>query len=64
MDSEVARAARRSRSVTAAEKAQAREVSLRRIAALFAPHRWPVAVVTALIVLSSVVAMASMLKRS
>ena len=47
------------RTVTAAEKAQAREVSLRRIARLFAPHRWPVAAVTALIVVSSVVAMAS-----
>jgi ATP-binding cassette subfamily B protein len=45
--------------VTAAEKAQAREVSLRRIAALFAPHRGSVAVVTALIVVSSVVSMAS-----
>ena len=45
--------------VTAAEKAQAREVSLRRIARLFAPHRRSVAVVTALIVLSSVVSMAS-----
>ena len=45
--------------VTAAEKAQAREVSLRRIARLFAPHRWSVAVVTALIIVSSVVAMAS-----
>ena len=49
----------RSRTVTAAEKAQAREVSLRRIARLFAPHRWSVAAVTALIVVSSVVAMAS-----
>ena len=45
--------------VTAAEKAQAREVSLRRIAALFAPYRRSVAGVTALIVVSSVVAMAS-----
>jgi ATP-binding cassette subfamily B protein len=59
LESEVQRAARRSRSVTAAEKAQAREVSLRRIARLFAPHRWPVAVVTALIAVSSVVSMAS-----
>jgi ATP-binding cassette, subfamily B, bacterial len=59
LESEVQRAARRSRSVTAAEKAQAREVSVRRIAALFTPHRWAVAVVTALIALSSVVSMAS-----
>ena len=45
--------------VTAAERAQARGVSLRRIARLFAPHRRSVAAVTALIVVSSVVAMAS-----
>jgi ATP-binding cassette, subfamily B, bacterial len=44
---------------TAAEKAQARDVSLRRIARLFTPHRWSVAAVTALIALSSVVSMAS-----
>jgi ATP-binding cassette subfamily B protein len=60
MEKEVLRGRRGGpRSVTAAEKAQAREVSLRRIARLFAPHRWPIAVVTALIVASSVVAMAS-----
>jgi ATP-binding cassette subfamily B protein len=46
-------------SVTAADKAQARHVSLRRIARLFIPHRWPIATVTAIIVMSSVVAMAS-----
>lgn len=34
-------------------------VSLRRIAALFAPHRWQVALVVVLIVVSSVVALAS-----
>jgi hypothetical protein len=45
--------------VTAADKAQAREVSLRRIARLFIPHRWSIATVTAIIVVSSVVAMAS-----
>jgi ATP-binding cassette, subfamily B, bacterial len=45
--------------VTAAEKAQAREVSLRRITRLFAPHRWSIATVTALIAMSSVVSMAS-----
>jgi len=46
-------------SVTAAEKAQAREVSLRRIGRLFTPYRWPLAVVIAIIVASSVVSMAS-----
>jgi ATP-binding cassette, subfamily B, bacterial len=45
--------------VTAAEKAQAREVSLRRIGRLFGPHRWQLAVVTALIVASSLVGLAS-----
>jgi ATP-binding cassette subfamily B protein len=47
------------RTVTATDKAQAREVSLRRIARLFLPHRWSIATVTAIIVTSSVVAMAS-----
>jgi ATP-binding cassette, subfamily B, bacterial len=47
------------RTVTAAEKAQAREVSLRRIGALFTPHRWPLALVTAIIVASSIVGLAS-----
>jgi ATP-binding cassette, subfamily B, bacterial len=46
-------------SVTAAEKAQAREVSLRRIGRLFAPYRWPLAIVMALIGASSVVGLAS-----
>ncbi|GAA5113852.1 ABC transporter ATP-binding protein [Pseudonocardia adelaidensis] len=46
-------------SVTAADKARARDVSLRRIARLFIPHRWSIATVTAIIVASSVVAMAS-----
>jgi ATP-binding cassette subfamily B protein len=45
--------------VTAAEKAQAHDVSLRRIARLFIPHRWSIATVTAIIAVSSVVAMAS-----
>jgi ATP-binding cassette, subfamily B, bacterial len=45
--------------VTAADKAQARDVSLRRIARLFIPHRFSIATVTATIVVSSVVAMAS-----
>ena len=45
--------------VTAAEKAQAREVSLRRIGRLFLPYRWPLAVVTVMIVASSVVGLAS-----
>lgn len=47
------------RSVTATEKAQAREVSLRRIGRLFSPYTRPLAVVVATIVASSVVALAS-----
>jgi len=47
------------KSATAAEKAQAREVSLGRIGRLFTPHKFSLAVVTAIIVASSVVAMAS-----
>jgi ATP-binding cassette, subfamily B, bacterial len=45
--------------VTAAEKAQARQVSLRRIGRLFTPYRWPLAIVTAIIVASSIVGLAS-----
>src|SRR6266581_2433574 len=48
-----------SRTVTAAEKAQAREVSLRRIGRLFTPYRWQLAIVTAIIVASSIVGLAS-----
>ncbi len=44
---------------TAAEKQQAREVSLRRIARLFTPYRWSVLGVVAIIVASSVVGLAS-----
>ncbi|MEU9509682.1 ABC transporter ATP-binding protein [Micromonospora sp. NPDC048170] len=47
------------RKVSAAEKAQARQVSLRRIGRLFARHRGALATVTAIIVVSSVLAMAS-----
>ncbi len=47
------------RTVTAAEKAQAREVSLRRIGRLFGPYRWQLGIVTALIVASSLVGLAS-----
>ncbi|MEU4680059.1 ABC transporter ATP-binding protein [Micromonospora sp. NPDC023737] len=47
------------RTVSSAEKAQARQVPLRRVAGLFRPHRAPLAVVTAIIVASSVIAMAS-----
>jgi ATP-binding cassette, subfamily B, bacterial len=47
------------KTVTAAEKAQAREVSLRRIGRLFTEYRGQLTVVTAIIVASSVVAMAS-----
>jgi ATP-binding cassette, subfamily B, bacterial len=47
------------RTVTAAEKAQARDVSLRRIGGLFRPYRWQLAIVTAIIVASSLVGLAS-----
>ncbi|MCF0092587.1 ABC transporter ATP-binding protein [Micromonospora sp. MH99] len=47
------------RTVSAEEKTQARQVSLRRIGRLFTPHRPALAIVTAIIVLSSIVAMAS-----
>ena len=47
------------KTVTAAEKAQAREVSLRRIGRLFAPYKWQLTVVTAIIVASSLVGLAS-----
>ena len=47
------------KAVTAAEKAQAREVSLRRIGRLFRPYRWQLAIVTAIIAASSVVGVAS-----
>ncbi|EMY33491.1 xenobiotic-transporting ATPase [Arthrobacter crystallopoietes BAB-32] len=50
---------RDNRTVTAAEREQARKVPLRRIAALFKAHRGSLAVVTFVIVASSVVAMAS-----
>ncbi|HEY3981685.1 MAG TPA: ABC transporter ATP-binding protein [Streptosporangiaceae bacterium] len=47
------------RTVTAAEKEQARGVSLRRIGQLFTPYRWPLAIVTGIIAASSVVGLAS-----
>jgi len=50
---------RGSRTVSAAEKALAREVSLRRIGRLFRPYSWPLAIVTAIIAASSVVGLAS-----
>jgi ATP-binding cassette subfamily B protein len=50
---------RGSKTVTAAEKTQAREVSLRRIGRLFTPYRWQLAIVTAIIVASSIVGLAS-----
>ncbi|WBC16361.1 ABC transporter ATP-binding protein [Micromonospora sp. WMMA1998] len=50
---------RAGRTVSAAEKAQARDVSLRRIGGLFTTHRRPLAAVVAIIVASSVIAMAS-----
>ncbi len=51
--------ARGPRPLSAEEKAQARQVSLRRIGRLFTPHRPALAVVTAIIVASSVIAMAT-----
>lgn len=53
------RRGRNPRTVTAAERAQAREVSLRRIGRLFLPYRWPLAIVTIIIVVSSVIGLAS-----
>jgi ATP-binding cassette subfamily B protein len=50
---------REPKTVTAAEKTQARAVSLRRIGQLFIPHRVQLAVVIAIIVASSVVGLAS-----
>ena len=47
------------RTVTAAEKAQARDVSLRRIGRLFAPYRWQLGIVTVIIAASSVVGLAA-----
>src|SRR2546427_5897837 len=47
------------KTVTPAEKAQAREGSLRRIGRLFIPYRWKLAIVTAIIAASSVVGLAS-----
>jgi ATP-binding cassette, subfamily B, bacterial len=49
----------RGRTVTPAEKAQAHGVSLRRIGRLFLPHRFAITGVTAIIVASSVLGMAS-----
>jgi ATP-binding cassette subfamily B protein len=57
--SAVAGRGRGPRTVTAAEKAQARDVSLRRIGRLFSPYRWQLAVVTAIIAASSIVGLAS-----
>ncbi|MET7468007.1 ABC transporter ATP-binding protein [Micromonospora sp. NPDC005599] len=47
------------RTVSPAEKAQARDVSLRRIGGLFTAHRNPLATVVAIIVASSIIAMAT-----
>ncbi|GAA1855725.1 ABC transporter ATP-binding protein [Pseudonocardia ailaonensis] len=49
----------RRRPNSAAEKQQAREVSLRRIGRLFTPYRWPLLLVVAIIVASSIVSLAS-----
>nr|WP_026267571.1 ABC transporter ATP-binding protein [Micromonospora sp. CNB394] len=50
---------RAGRTVSPAEKAQARAVSLRRIGRLFTAHRGPLAAVVAIIVASSIIAMAT-----
>jgi ATP-binding cassette subfamily B protein len=50
---------RGTRTVTAAERAQAHEVSLRRIGRLFTPYRWQLIFVTAIIVASSLVTVVS-----
>ncbi|HEX5118443.1 MAG TPA: ABC transporter ATP-binding protein [Pseudonocardiaceae bacterium] len=50
---------RPAQTVTATEKAQAREVSLRRIGLLFVPYRWQLSVVVLMIVASSLVGLAS-----
>ncbi|WP_435587781.1 ABC transporter ATP-binding protein [Micromonospora aurantiaca (nom. illeg.)] len=47
------------RTFSPAEKAQARDVSLRRIGGLFTAHRGPLAAVVAIIVASSIIAMAT-----
>ncbi|WP_406075951.1 ABC transporter ATP-binding protein [Micromonospora sp. NBC_01638] len=47
------------RTLSAEEKMQARQVSLRRIGRLFTPHRPALVTVTAIIVISSIIAMAS-----
>ncbi|MET7671109.1 ABC transporter ATP-binding protein, partial [Micromonospora luteifusca] len=47
------------RTLSPEEKTQARQVSLRRIGRLFTPHRPALAAVTAIIVLSSIIAMAT-----
>ena len=47
------------RTVTAAEKAQAHDVSLHRIGRLFSPYKWQLTVVTAIIVAASLVGLAS-----
>jgi ATP-binding cassette subfamily B protein len=57
---EAARVGRRgTRTPTATEKTQAREVSLRRVGRLFLPYRWPLAIVIVMIAASSVVGLAS-----
>src|SRR5215472_13112442 len=59
MNRDTSRRGRGPATVTAAEKAQAHEVSLRRIGLLFRPYRWQLAVVTAIIAASSLVGLAS-----
>ncbi len=59
MESQQSRRPGRGHKPSAAEKKQAKEVSLRRIGALFTSYRMPLAIVVAIIVASSIVGMAS-----
>src|SRR5579864_7229934 len=59
MNRDTSRRGRGPATVTAAEKAQAHEVSLRRIGLLFRPYRWQLAIVSAIIAASSLVGLAS-----
>ena len=62
LESDTTNRSRRSggaRTVSADEKAQARQVSLSRIGRLFTPYRWPLTLVIAIIAASSVIGMAS-----
>src|ERR1700749_2638907 len=59
MNRDTSRRGRGPATVTTAEKAQAREGSLRRIGLLFRPYRWQLPIVTAIIAAASLVGLAS-----